>query len=332
MGTKRIVFLIGTLLLSAGAIGYFFIENEPEPEKTLEHTAKPKVVHKAAKPVESKTENITKIDTQKTDLYSNSLNYMPLFSISEIAGMPENLKNKTDALLELSQGFYYLKFNKQNNEVFVLFQNPVINSANRYPRHDMQAAKINSEGVVEYINFGYCGEENEIENAIISNKAEDWEFDETTEPIRPVKHIKYDKRKKIIYTEIWNYNSKEPVKYEMKDGNGNVLSVVKEYLDGESGFRREHIFYDATGKTMQSVTVNYDGANIKWFTYYDSQNANNSVTIESEYNSDGLKSAERIYNQNFQLEKTLLPDYEEGLLNKLKVIDSSGNEHIFTEK
>ena len=81
-------------------------------------------------------------------------------------------------------------------------------------------------------------------------------------------------------SETWNYDDSDPVKYEMKNSDGHVLSVMKETVSGDSEYRQEHIFYDSEGHTKRSFVASYDGADIKWFTYYDAEAPYKNITIE----------------------------------------------------
>ncbi len=316
MANKRIFLGIGLLCAIAGAVGIFLIEHEPalKPQAEIKTVKKPLSVS-AQQPVK-KEEVFT-----KTDLYSNTPYYLPFISISEISKLPPALKKKTDELLENSQGFYYLKINNKTGDTAVILQNPAkIN--NNYTRHGLQIATISKEGVVTYENIGYSGDEGEIGNAW-EKKTDSWEFDTSTEPYRPLKHSTFDKRKKVMYTEIWNYEESEPIKYQMKDSKGKVVSILKEAVDDNANYSREHIFYDENGNIIKSLSANYEGADIKWFTYYDSENPDRNVTIESVYDN-GLKVAEKVYNQEFKLEYDLKAEYTDGERTKITLLNSEG--------
>ena len=71
------------------------------------------------------------------------------------------------------------------------------------------------------------------------------------------------------------------------------------------------------------MTADYEGENIKWFSYYDSQSPENSIMIESAF-EDGIKTEEKVYNQNFKVEKTLKAIQTSDGRQKLKVINSEG--------
>ena len=103
------------------------------------------------------------------------------------------------------------------------------------------------------------------------------------------------------------------------------ISIIKETTDGNDNYRKEHIFYDSDGNTEKSLSANYEGADIKWFTYYDAKNPENNISIESVYN-DGLKTEEKIYNQEYKLMNTLKADYSDGERTELTLFDEEGKE------
>lgn len=328
MGNKRIILLIGVLLIVAGLLGFFLLERDIKSDESDAEKSPAKTVKTAAPAVEQTVETET-VNTSKADLYTNYTGYLPFVSVVEIANLPDARKQKIDAILELSQGCYYLKA-VHDGKIFIILQNPVMYGANKFVRHNMQIAEIEPNGTVTYKNLGFSGEENEVENAILPQKNEEWVFDESIEPVRPLKHVVYDKKKKVLYSEMWNYDSSESIKYEMKDSEDKTVSIMKEIVNGENEYRQEHVFYDESGNVLRSITINYDGANIKWFTYYDSKNPERSVTIESEY-GDGNKVAEYIYNQNYKLTESFKADYNNGDLRGLRVFDSDNKEILRLE-
>lgn len=328
MANKRIILLIGILLITAGAIGVFLIERDgwstAEKENATTEAVKPSRTFTPAKVAESNKNAI------KADLQQDSNYYIPLVSIADTAQLPSEIRKKINGILENSQGCYIIKQNPETKEIFIILQNPAEYNYDRYSRHNLQVASIDGTGHINITNIGYNGQENEIDSAVVKKDSDEWIFDETTEPYKPLKHVAYNKRK-VLYTETWNYDDSEPVKYEMKDKDGNVISVKKEMLDGDSGYRLEHIFYDGKGNTEKSMTANYDGANIKWFTYYDAKAPGNCVTIESEY-EDGLKTGEKVYNNSFKLIKTVNASYKDGKRTELTVTDSENNISNYIEK
>ena len=111
----------------------------------------------------------------------------------------------------------------------------------------------------------------------------------------------------------------------MKNASGNVVSVMKETVDGDMSYRQEHIFYDDNGNIRKSLTIHYEGADLKWFTYYDSLSPENSVTIESEY-ENGMKILEKIYNSEYKLIYTIKAQYNDGIRTRIELYDADGKE------
>lgn len=321
MTNKRIILIISLLAIIAGLIGVFLIEREFQSDNSNTREAVTKKTDYNDKP----SQKTQKPQTIKADLYSDSLYNLPLVSIAELSNITPSVKQKVYEILENSQGCYYLEQNPETKEIFIILLNPAEGTGDKYIRHNLQTAKIDSNGHVTYTNIGYNGQDGEIENAVVQSKTEDWIFDESVEPYRPLKHIVYDKKKKVLYSETWNYDESEPVKYEMKNSENNVISVMKESSTDASQYRQEHIFYNNEGHTVKSLVANYDGADIKWFTYYDAERPAESITIESGYDN-GLKTTEKIYDNEYKLVKTLNANYKDGTRTNLQVFDSEGNE------
>lgn len=329
MADKKIILLIGLLLITAGIVGLLLIERGTSTNPDKNNIEISSVQHKKtsaqhAKPIET--------TAQKADLYSDAAYYTPFASIAELAEISAETKKKIDHLLEISSGCYFIKQNPETKDIYIFLQNPVTDMSERYIRHNLQIAHIDGNGNVSYEDIGYSGEYGEISNAVTLNKNEEWVFDETIEPNRPMHHVAFDTKNQILYSESWNYDETEPLKYEMKNSAGKTISVMKEYTSGDSEYRQEHIFYDDNGNTVKSITISYDGADIVWFTYYDSNLPDNSITIESVYDN-GIKTSEKIYNQAYQLVKSFTPGYTNGSLTSLKVYNSEGKEiNYFTKK
>lgn len=274
--------------------------------------------------VQNQTANVSLKKEAKYDLYANSLYDIPLVSIVEISKLPVDTKKVVDNLLEQAQGFYYLKI--YDDKIFVILQNPVSN-INSYSRHNLEFAEISFDGKVTYHSAGYAGIDGETANAVEQSN-DLWEFDETVEPFRPKKHVMYDEKGKIKFTELWNYDDTEAVKYQMKNSHKKVISIYKESQDDDSNLRKEHIFYDNEGNTKMSLIVNYEGPNISRLTFYNSHDTIDSFSIISEY-SDGLKVKELIYNEDYALEKTIVSDYIDATRKSIRVINPE--EEIITE-
>ena len=308
------------------AIGLFIIaflctgcwlKKEEEPVPVTEKINPPSAKSISDKPSIPKQTNKEKI----TDLYSSTPYDIPLFSVVEISKQPLIIQKAIKNILEDSQGFYLLK--KENDKIVILLQNPITHT-DTYARHELQFAEVDMQGNIHYRTAGYNGVDGEISNTDES-QSDEWEFDESTEPKRPLTHTAYDEHGHIKYIEKWNYNEDEPIKYEMKNADEKVLSVLRETQDNDSNYRKEHVFYDNNGTTKMSLSVNYDGANISRMTFYNSENQLDSMSIISEYDN-GLKTKELIYNNDYELVNTVTSDYSDGERKNIKVFDSKGNE------
>lgn len=256
---------------------------------------------------------------KKYDLYSTTPYDLPLYSIVEISKLPQNIKETVDKILDLSQGFYLLRYD--DTKVLIILQNPIINSET-FSRHDLQFVEIFKDGTTKYHTAGYHGINGEISSKIVDTDNE-WVFDDNSEVRKPLKHTSFDEKGKIKFIETWNYDDSEPIKYQMKDAHKKVLSILKESQDNDSNLRREHIFYDNDGKITMSLTVNYEGANISRLTFYNSHDSIDSMSILSEY-TNGLKTKESIYNENYELINTVISDYIDGERKKIELFDKDG--------
>ena len=258
---------------------------------------------------------------KKYDLYSSTPYDLPLYSVMEISKLPDSVKNVVDKLLESSQGFYLLRSN--GDKVLIILQNPT-SVSETFPRHELQFAEIDMNGNVKYHTAGYSGIDGEIANSL-EQKDDLWLFDESVEPHRPLKHILYDEKGKMKFVELWSYDEKEPIKYQMKDSHKKIVSLMKESQDNDSNYRKEHIFYDNEGKIKMSLTINYDGANISRLTFYNSHESIDSLSIFSEY-VDGLKVKESVYNEAYELINTVTSEYQDNERKVIKIFDGEGKE------
>ena len=264
-------------------------------------------------------------ENKRFELYTNSPYEMPLFSITEISKLPQETTKKIDTLFEEGQGFFLLKNNRHNDSALIILQNP-ISKINSFPRHEIEIVKV-SQNSQKTKDLGYLGEKDEISDAI--NKVESnndiWEYDNSLEHPRPLKHKNYDEFGAVNFTETWNYNDSEPIKYEYKDKHDKVISVRKETFENETNYRREHVFYDENGNIKISISITYDGANIVKFTYFDAEDPQDSVTIITEY-LDGNKIAEKIYNSEYQLQNIIKAKYENSTRKQITVYDAEEKE------
>ena len=257
----------------------------------------------------------------KYDLYSTTPYELPLFSVIEISKLSPEIKNSIDKVLEASQGFYFLR--NAGNKVFIILQNPLKNSET-FSRHDLEFFEIDSDGKIIPHSAGYTGVNGEAINLAESLDG-DWIFDETIGQSRPIKHTAYDEKGKIKFIETWNYDETEPIKYQMKDSNKKIISILKESQENDSNYRKEHVFYDNAGNTTMSLTINYDGANISRLTFYNSHDLIDSISIITEY-TDGLKTKEVIYNEDYTLVNTVTAEYINGDRKTIRMYDSDGKE------
>ena len=311
-------FLVGLLIaLGVSTVLYWVGQNNVSKEQI----ASPKEILSNTEAELVSKPSVVKPVTSKFDLYSETPYSLPLVSIYEISKLSKPVKKAVDNLLEQSQGFYYLK--QIDDKVFVVLQNPVFVS-DTYIRHGLQVAEVNSDGKVVYHTAGYSGVDGEI-FAPEELKTDSWEYDKEIEPYRPIKHIAYDEKGKVKFVEYWNYAQDESVKYEMRDNLGKTISILKEVVENDVNYRKEHIFYDNEGNTVVSISINFEGADITRFNYYNAKKPESSVVIISDY-IDGLKSFEKIYNKDYTLVNILEANYENGERKEIKLFDSEKTE------
>lgn len=320
MINRKIAIGVSCCFIATGFAVLLFLEKD-EIEQTL------KVENHHKKPVQSsvKKENPTVQENKKYNFYSETPYNLPLSGINEINKAAPSMQKSADEILEKAQGVYFVKYDKENNLLKLLPENS-ISAGNKYQRHGLEYVFIHPDGTVKFSEIGYEGEDGEISNAVEAGK-DIWEFDETIEPPRPLKHIAYGDDNKVKFTEIWNYDESNPIKYEMKNSHEKVISILKETVSNDSNYKKEHIFYDDEGKIKFSLSANYDGVNLSRLTLYDADNKY-GISIISEY-SDGNKVKEVIYNQNYELQNTINSEYEEGKRRSLTVLDADSKE---TEK
>lgn len=321
MANKKIIAGISCgILILAAVYGAFMCRTKEvvQPREVVEQPAK--TDKQPVKP----TSVIPKKEEKKVfDLYSSTPYDLPLISVLEISKLSPQVKKSVDEVLSEAQGFYLLRFNKSKNKVFVILQNP-ITASNTYSRHDLEFVEISHDGAKKFHKAGYTGVEGETSNAVEQDN-DVWEFDKSVEPHRPLKHVAYDEKGNVKFTEVWNYDSDSGIKYEMKDSAGKPLSILKETVEDGENYRKEHIFYDKDGNTKMSLSANYDGANVSRFTYYDSSDDVDSISIISEF-SEGLKTGEKVYNENYELINSVKTDYENGDRKDIRLYDDDGKE------
>lgn len=311
MVAKKVVIGMSCAILLSAAIACLML-NEKISELKKSELVEKNNIKQATQPqiAPAKQEKI------KYDLYSTTPYDLPLYSISEIAKLPANVKKYIDNVLETAQGFYWLKYDKEEGRVFIILQNP-ISETNVYSRHNLEILEIfinKDDGSFLKTVYSpvYAGEDGETINSVegVFSEKDVWEFDKSIEPQRPVKHTVYDDRGKTKFIEYWSYSDTESVKYKMKDASKKIVSLLKETFENETDYRREHILYDKEGQTTMSLTISYSGANISRISYYDQHNPKESFTIINEY-QDNLKTSEKIYSSDYELLYTTKSTYQD---------------------
>lgn len=326
---KKILYgcIVSGLAVIIAGISLFLVKEEQTqiPEQTKETKTVKQTPTVKQETVQEKNTEIQEKSSFNPNKYSQY--EIPLISINEISKLSEKSKTALENLMEKSQGAYFIKYNPEKKDTVLLLQNLNLKE-NKYLRHNLQYVHISDNGEVKIFEAGYSGEDGEISNAV--NQTDDvWEFDESIEPPRPLKHVAFDDNGKISFMEYWNYSDDNEIKYEMKDKKGKTISVLKELQNDENNFRREHVFYDDKGKTSVSISESYVGADLKHFSFYDE--TADSIIIESEF-KDGIKTEEKIYNKNFEQVKTVKPEYKDGELKSIQVLNISHAENSLKEE
>ena len=273
-------------------------------EKTATKSAKQTVP-------QQKTE-VKKEKNIKTDLYNgvpDSL--LPLSVISEVASLSNNAQIIIKQFVDNSTGVLYAKRN--GNKLFMIVENPDDN------RHGLEFVEISADGKHEKTGFL-------LSKYSEGNTDDDlWEYDISEDVKRPTKHTKYNSDGGVEFVETWNYSSEEPIKYELKNKDDKVISLVKETIEDNNSMRQEHLVYDKDGKTKMNLTVNYDGADLTRFTYYNAEKQDESGSVMSEY-ADGVKVKETVYTSDYKVKNIFIPKYKDNERNEIKVLDSDNNE------
>ena len=276
--------------------------------KKVEKTAK-----EQTKTLAPQQKNAEKKDLSiKTDLYKgvpDSL--LPLSAISEIASLNGHVHKTIKELVDNSTGVLYVKRN--GNKLVMVVENPDDN------RHGLEFVEISTDGKHEKIGLllskyseGYTDEDL-------------WEYDVSEDVKRPIKHTKFNSDGDVEFVETWNYSSEEPIKYELKNKDDKVISVVKETIDDNNSMRQEHLIYDKEGNTKVNLTVNYDGADLTRFTYYNADKLNESGSVFSEF-KDGVKIKETVYTSDLKVKNVYQPKYKNGERESIKVFDDEEKE------
>ena len=231
----------------------------------------------------------------RTNLYSEtSSSVMPLSVITEISSLPVHVR---DVVSDISKTNNIYMIQKKHDKLLVITDNP------ENIRHGIAFTEISlSNGHQVKTTLGYNDKIKDSQNDI-------WEYNQETS--QPVRHTKYNSDGDMEFVEVWNYDAENPVKYEMKDSDGKVISMRKETLNDGTDLRVEHLVYDKDGNTKMNVSATYDGEDIKRFTYYNADKINESGSVFSEY-ADGLKVKETVYTSDLKVKNTYTSDYKDG--------------------
>ncbi len=286
-------------------------EDKTLPQKDVKQIEKsePKQIKKVAP---QKFEQKIKDNKIKSDLYKgvpDSL--LPLSAISEIASLNGNLHKTIKELVDNSTGVLYAKRN--GNKLLMVVENPDDN------RHGLEFIEISADGKHEKIGFL-------LSKYSEGNTDDDlWEYETEEEVKRPVKHTKFNSDGEVEFVETWNYSSDEPIKYELKNKEDKVISLVKETIDENNSMRQEHLIYDKDGKTKLNLTVNYDGADLTRFTYYNADKQEESGSLFSEF-KDGIKTKETVYTSDYKVKNVYVPKYKDNERSEIQVLDNENQE------
>lgn len=287
-----------------------------EEDKTLPQKDVKKIEKTEAKQIKKvapqKIEQKIKDNKIKSDLYKgvpDSL--LPLSAISEIASLNGNLHKTIKELVDNSTGVLYAKRN--GNKLLMVVENPDDN------RHGLEFIEISADGKHEKIGFL-------LSKYSEGNTDDDlWEYETEEEVKRPVKHTKFNSDGEVEFVETWNYSSDEPIKYELKNKDDKVISLVKETIDENNSMRQEHLIYDKDGKTKLNLTVNYDGADLTRFTYYNADKQEESGSLFSEF-KDGIKTKETVYTSDYKVKNVYVPKYKDNERSEIQVLDNENQE------
>lgn len=287
-----------------------------EEDKTLPQKDAKQIEKTEAKQIKKvapqKNEQKIKDNKIKSDLYKgvpDSL--LPLSAISEIASLNGNLHKTIKELVDNSTGVLYAKRN--GNKLLMVVENPDDN------RHGLEFIEISADGKHEKIGFL-------LSKYSESNTDDDlWEYETEEEVKRPVKHTKFNSDGEVEFVETWNYSSDEPIKYELKNKEDKVISLVKETIDENNSMRQEHLIYDKDGKTKLNLTVNYDGADLTRFTYYNADKQEESGSLFSEF-KDGIKTKETVYTSDYKVKNVYVPKYKDNERSEIQVLDNENQE------
>ena len=246
---------------------------------------------------------------KKADLFDNTpSSALPLSAIAELANLPENIRHLVMNIAENNNIFMMKKY---HDKLFVITDNP------ENIRHSVEFTEISLiNGHKKNTTLGYNDRISDSDN-------DNWEYTDDTK--QPLRHTKYNKDGDVEFVETWSYDPNESIKYEMKDAEGNIISLRKETLNGGTDLRVEHLIYDKDGNTRINVSATYDGEDVKRFTYYNADKPKLSGSVFSEY-TDGLKTKETIYTSDLKVSETYTSEYKDGSREEIVKWDNKNQE------
>ena len=275
------------------------------PDKTEQNETKNEDNTIKEEPIKAEVQKTTTLgqgDVMSSPVYSS----VPLSAISEINSLPANIQSQIRNIARNSNIFM---INKNAERVFLVTENP------SNIRHGIDFVTISlPTGHQTRTTLGYNGKIQDSENEV-------WDFDETSRYHTPTKHVKFNKDGDVEFIEYWYYAKDNPIKYEMKDANGNVLSMRKEILDSNGNLRVENLVYNKDGNTKMGVVASYNGANVERFTYYNADKINESSSVFDEY-SDGLKVRETVFTSDMKVKNSYEATYQDGERDSITVYDN----------
>lgn len=318
---KKFLVLLA-IICTAGFCTFTLLNKKDNPQTDNNNTKVKQEVNKTennpkSNKIENKNINLTRNEkksflqkeesfVKKTNLYNEiPSSTLPLSAISEVANLPENIQNLVSQIIS-TNNIYMIQ--KHNNKVLIITNNP------ENLRHNVEFTEISlTNGQQTETTLGYNDKIKDSDNDI-------WEYDFETK--QPTRHTKYNKDGDMEFVEVWNYDSENPIKYEMKDSNGNPISLRKETLQDGTNLRVEHLLYDSHGKTRMNVSATFEGEDLKRFTYYNSDKPDESGSIFSDYTA-GQKTKETVYTSDLKVKNVYTSDYKDG--NRTEIIKWDNN-------
>ena len=245
-----------------------------------------------------------------TNLYDDiPSSVLPLSAITQISSLPQNVQSVISDISKNSNIYMIQKNNK--DKLLIISDNP------DNIRHNITFTEVTvSNGHQVKTTLGYNDKMNDSKNDI-------WEYNNETG--QPIRHTKYNADGDMDFVETWNYDIDNPIKYEMKDAAGKVISMRKETLNNGTDLRIEHLLYDKDGNTKINVSTTYEGDDIKRFTYYNADKISESGSVFSDY-SEGQKVKETVYTSDLKVKNTYTSDYKDGSRANIIKFDNKNQE------